>query len=71
VIVPPGGSYSVLLTADEVGEWAFHCHLLYHMMAGMMTKVVVAKLDAADMPAAAPTPAAPSMNMHGGNHAAH
>jgi FtsP/CotA-like multicopper oxidase with cupredoxin domain len=51
VIVPPGQSYSVLLTADEAGEWAFHCHLLYHMMAGMMTKVVVAKLDAADVPA--------------------
>ncbi|MGE3713416.1 MAG: copper resistance system multicopper oxidase [Alphaproteobacteria bacterium] len=51
VIVPPGQSYSVLLTADEAGEWAFHCHLLYHMMAGMMTKVVVAKLDPADVPA--------------------
>jgi FtsP/CotA-like multicopper oxidase with cupredoxin domain len=50
VIVPPGQSYSVLLTADEPGEWAFHCHLLYHMMAGMMTKLVVAKLDAADVP---------------------
>lgn len=50
VIVPPGQSYSVLLTADEVGEWAFHCHLLYHMASGMMTKVVVAKLDATDMP---------------------
>jgi len=45
VIVPPGGTYSILLTADEAGEWAFHCHLLYHMMAGMMQKVVVAKLD--------------------------
>lgn len=45
VVVPPGQSYSVLLTADEAGEWAFHCHLLYHMMSGMMTKVVVAKLD--------------------------
>lgn len=50
IIVPPGQSYSVLLTADEAGEWAFHCHLLYHMMSGMMTKVVVAKLDASTMP---------------------
>jgi FtsP/CotA-like multicopper oxidase with cupredoxin domain len=50
VIVPPGQSYSVLLTADEAGEWAFHCHLLYHMMSGMMTKAVVAKLDAKDIP---------------------
>ncbi|MBP6012535.1 MAG: copper resistance system multicopper oxidase [Alphaproteobacteria bacterium] len=46
VSVPPGGTYSALLTADEPGEWAFHCHLLYHMSAGMMTKVVVARLNA-------------------------
>ncbi len=52
VIVPPGDSYSVLLTADEAGEWAFHCHLLYHMMAGMMNKVVVAKLDPDAVPTA-------------------
>lgn len=51
VVVPPGQSYSVLLTADEAGEWAMHCHLLFHMMSGMMTKVVVAKLDADDVPA--------------------
>jgi FtsP/CotA-like multicopper oxidase with cupredoxin domain len=46
VNVPPGGTYSALLTADEPGEWAFHCHLLYHMVAGMMTKVVVARMSA-------------------------
>lgn len=46
IIVAPGDTYSALLTADEPGEWAFHCHLLYHMMSGMMNKVVVAKLDA-------------------------
>lgn len=51
VIIQPGKTYSVLLTANEPGEWSFHCHLLYHMMSGMMTKVLVAKLDAADMPA--------------------
>jgi len=55
VIVPPGDSYSVLLTADEAGEWAFHCHLLYHMMAGMMNKVVVAKLDPSDVPKKSPS----------------
>jgi len=55
VIVKPGDSYSVLLSADEAGEWAFHCHLLYHMMSGMMTKVVVATLDEKDVPAAAKT----------------
>ena len=62
VIVPPGGSYSVLLTADEIGEWAFHCHLLYHMSSGMMRQVVVAKLDAADMPS-------DSANIEGEQHA--
>ncbi len=41
VNVEPGKSYSVMLTANEAGEWAFHCHLLYHMASGMMTKVVV------------------------------
>jgi FtsP/CotA-like multicopper oxidase with cupredoxin domain len=50
VIVPPGASISALVTADEIGEWAFHCHLFYHMMSGMMTKAVVAKFDANDMP---------------------
>jgi FtsP/CotA-like multicopper oxidase with cupredoxin domain len=70
VIVPPGGSYSVLLTADEAGEWAFHCHLLYHMMAGMMTKVVVAKLDAADIPDRTP-PVATPMKMEEGHRHAH
>lgn len=65
VIVQPGKSYSVLLTANEAGEWAFHCHLLYHMMSGMMTKVIVAKLDQADMPAAK----AESKSSTGGSHA--
>lgn len=45
VSVAPGASYSVMLTANEPGEWAFHCHLLYHMASGMMTKVVVARLS--------------------------
>ena len=49
-IIAPGDTYSVLLTADEPGEWAFHCHLLYHMMAGMMSKLVVAKLDENKVP---------------------
>lgn len=57
ILIPPGQSYSALLTADEPGEWAFHCHLLFHMMSGMMNKVVVARMNAGDMPA--PTPPAP------------
>lgn len=67
VIIPPGGSYSVLVTADAVGEWAFHCHLLYHMMSGMMNKVVVAKLDPGDVPPSAES----STPATSGGHNAH
>ncbi|NCI79001.1 copper resistance system multicopper oxidase [Acinetobacter kanungonis] len=45
LIVPPGKTVTALLTADELGEWAIHCHLLYHMSAGMMSKLVVATVD--------------------------
>ncbi len=41
VVVRPGSEASVLLTADEVGDWPFHCHLMYHMNAGMMTRFIV------------------------------
>ncbi|HLD77043.1 MAG TPA: multicopper oxidase domain-containing protein [Rickettsiales bacterium] len=43
IIVPPAQSVSLLLTADEEGEWAFHCHLLFHMASGMMTSVTIDK----------------------------
>ena len=35
VTVKPGEKLSVLVTADARGDWAFHCHLFYHMEAGM------------------------------------
>lgn len=41
VIVQPGSKVTWDFTADAVGDWAFHCHLLYHMMAGMMRVVSV------------------------------
>ncbi len=41
VLVQPGGTASFDFTADAVGDWAFHCHLLYHMHAGMMRVVSV------------------------------
>ncbi|MFW2036174.1 copper resistance system multicopper oxidase [Acinetobacter junii] len=47
VIVPPGKTVTALLTADELGEWAIHCHLLYHMSAGMMSKLIVANVNEA------------------------
>ena len=41
VIVPPGKTVSVVLTADEPGDWPLHCHMLFHMNAGMMTRFIV------------------------------
>ena len=38
----PGERVSALITADAEGSWAFHCHLLYHMDAGMFRVVKVA-----------------------------
>ncbi|WP_287980397.1 copper resistance system multicopper oxidase [Sphingomonas sp.] len=40
VLVQPGGKVSWDVTANE-GDWAFHCHMLFHMMAGMMQTVQV------------------------------
>ena len=44
IVVPPAKTVTALLTADELGEWAIHCHLLYHMGAGMMNKLIVANV---------------------------
>lgn len=41
VLVQPGGTATFDFTADALGDWAFHCHLLYHMHAGMMRVVSV------------------------------
>jgi CopA family copper-resistance protein len=48
IAVAPGKRQSILLTADEAGEWPLHCHLLYHMDAGMMQRLVVASVDNPD-----------------------
>ena len=44
LVVQPGGKATFDLTANEPGDWAFHCHLLYHMHAGMMQVVTVRPL---------------------------
>jgi FtsP/CotA-like multicopper oxidase with cupredoxin domain len=44
VNVMPGGTVTWDLTADAPGDWAFHCHLLYHMLAGMMRVVKIRPL---------------------------
>lgn len=47
VNVLPGGTATFDLTADAPGDWAFHCHMLYHMHAGMFRVVSVRPLLAA------------------------
>jgi CopA family copper-resistance protein len=42
VVVNPAQKISYDVTADALGRWAYHCHLLYHMEAGMFREVVVA-----------------------------
>ncbi len=41
VSVPPAETLVTHLTFHEPGTWALHCHLMYHMMTGMFTRVVV------------------------------
>jgi FtsP/CotA-like multicopper oxidase with cupredoxin domain len=40
VLVPPMATVKVVFDADNPGLWAYHCHNLYHMEAGMFTTVV-------------------------------
>ncbi|AHX14036.1 copper resistance protein CopA [Dyella jiangningensis] len=42
VMVQPAQQVSYRVSADAPGRWAYHCHLLYHMEAGMFREVVVA-----------------------------
>jgi len=42
ILTKPGEVLSALITPIEKGDWAFHCHLLYHMEAGMFQVVRVA-----------------------------
>jgi CopA family copper-resistance protein len=39
--MPPGTKRSYRVTADALGRWAYHCHLLFHMEAGMFREVRV------------------------------
>ncbi|MDR6644253.1 MULTISPECIES: copper resistance system multicopper oxidase [unclassified Luteibacter] len=41
VNIQPAQQVSYAVTADNPGRWAFHCHMLYHMEAGMFREVVV------------------------------
>ena len=39
--IPPGSRRSYRVSADALGRWAYHCHLLYHMETGMFREVRV------------------------------
>jgi FtsP/CotA-like multicopper oxidase with cupredoxin domain len=41
--IPPGSRRTYRVTADALGRWAYHCHLLFHMEAGMFREVRVEK----------------------------
>ena len=41
ITVQPGQRLAYWVTADALGRWAYHCHLLYHMEAGMFREVHV------------------------------
>jgi len=45
ISVKPGQTATVDVLADSEGEWAFHCHLLYHMDTGMFRKLIVEKAE--------------------------
>lgn len=42
ILLQPAQRISFLVTADALGRWAWHCHLMLHMDAGMFREVVVA-----------------------------
>jgi CopA family copper-resistance protein len=43
ISMPPGTKRSYRVTADALGRWAYHCHLLFHMESGMFREVRVVK----------------------------
>ena len=54
VNVKPGEKLSFDVSAEHVGDWAFHCHLLFHMHAGMMQVVSLLPRDGAPVEKSAP-----------------
>jgi len=45
VVVKPGEKLSYDINAEHVGDWAFHCHLFFHMLAGMFQVVSLLPKD--------------------------
>ena len=67
VNVLPGSKLSFDLTADALGDWAFHCHMLMHMHSGMFRVVTVRHEEGAE--AHGHQKSGPqTMDEHGGHH---
>ena len=45
ILVPPKSTIKIVFDADNPGVWAYHCHIVYHLAAGMFT---VLKYEGAD-----------------------
>ncbi len=45
ITVQPGQRITYRVTADALGAWAYHCHMLYHMEAGMFREVYVSRAE--------------------------
>jgi FtsP/CotA-like multicopper oxidase with cupredoxin domain len=50
IVVQPGQQLSYRVSANALGRWAFHCHLMYHMEAGMFREVVVEETSTTGAP---------------------
>jgi CopA family copper-resistance protein len=50
ITVQPGQRLAYAVTADALGRWAYHCHLLYHMEAGMFREVIVERASGGEGP---------------------
>ncbi|HMK84429.1 MAG TPA: copper resistance system multicopper oxidase [Steroidobacteraceae bacterium] len=49
ITVQPGQRLAYGVTADALGRWAYHCHLIYHMQAGMFREVAVERASSEAM----------------------
>jgi hypothetical protein len=61
----PGSKLSFDLTADALGDWAFHCHMLMHMHSGMFRVVTVRHEEGGHEHNAEPSQ---PVDTHGGHH---
>ena len=69
ITVKPGEKLSYLVRADTLGRWAYHCHLLYHMEAGMFREVRV--VDGSTTPSMPDTQTQGMHDTHGKDHGGH